>query len=120
MLDSTSQDWLIALCDVRTPQRREALSSWEANQGNTRTEASYGGIRNERAGEDGWLTLWGSAKTYPHQTILTELLLDLSAIVWENRAEATDQGQPIPFIFRLFSTFIETGWMAVFLNFITF
>ena len=44
----------------------------------------------------------------------------LSAIVWENRAEATDRGQPIPFIFRMFSTFIETGWMAVFLNFTSF
>ena len=53
-------------------------------------------------------------------TVNTNFKKKLSAIVWENGTEATDRGQPIPFIFRLFSTFIETGWMAVFLNFISF
>ena len=44
----------------------------------------------------------------------------LSAIVWENRAEATDRGQPISFIFRLFFTFIQFGWKAMFLFTISF
>ena len=62
-----------------------------------------------------------SASRVPHELTCQILTIQsLSAIVWENRAEATDRGQPIPFIFRLFSTFIETGWMAVFLNFISF
>ena len=33
-------------------------------------------------------------------TVNTNFKKKLSAIVWENGAEATDRGQPIPFIFR--------------------